>query len=55
MSTDRYISPLVRALCQQGNAVHFFSGHEVSHLEKIVDRSGRDRKRTWTEYHPGAD
>ena len=40
MSTDRYVSPLIRALCQQGDAVHFFSGYEIPHLEKTVDRTG---------------
>ena len=29
MSTDRYTSPLVRALCKQGNAVYFFTGYEI--------------------------
>ena len=32
--------PSFRALCQQGNAVHFFPGYEVFHMEKTLDRTG---------------
>ena len=30
--------PAVGALRQQGNAVYFFSGHEIPHLEEALDR-----------------
>ena len=39
MSTDRYVSPLIRALCQQRNAVYFFPGYEIPHMEKTLDRT----------------
>ena len=55
MSTDRYVSPLIRALCKQRNAVYFLTGYEIPHMEKIMDRPCRDRKRTWPEYYAGAD
>ena len=44
MSTDRYVEPAVRAICKQGDAVYFFSGHEVPYMEKTLDRTGRDRE-----------
>ena len=55
MSTGQICKSIVRALCQQRNAVYFFSGYEIPYLEKTVDRSGRDRERTGTEYYPGTD
>ena len=42
MSNDRYVSPLVRTLCKQGDAVYFFTGQEVPYVEKAVDRPGGD-------------
>ena len=47
MATDRYTSPLSRALRQQGNAVYFFTGQEVYHMEKAVDRTCREQRRSW--------
>ena len=32
--------PIIRALCKQGNAVHFFTGYEIPYLEKTLDRTG---------------
>ena len=29
MSNDRYRKPIIRAICKQGDAVHFFTGYEV--------------------------
>ena len=46
MSNDRYRKPVIRAICQQGDAVHFFTGYEIPYLEKTMDRTGRDRERT---------
>ena len=40
MSTDRYTQPIIRALCQQRNAVHLFPGYEIPYLEKTLDCTG---------------
>ena len=40
MSTDRYVSPLSERYASKEMQYIFFSGYEISHLEKIVDRSG---------------
>ena len=48
MSNDRYCKPIIRAICKQGDAVHFFTGYEVPYLEKTLDCTGRDGERAWT-------
>ena len=55
MSTDRYVSPLSERYASKENAVYFLTGYEIPHMEKIMDRPCRDRKRTWPEYYAGAD
>ena len=42
-------------VCQPGDAVYFFPGYEIYHLEKAVDHSGGDGDGTGTAHYPGAD
>ena len=41
MSTDRYTSPLSERYASR-EMQYIFSGYEIPHLEKTLDRSGRD-------------
>ena len=42
MSTDRYTSPLSERYASKEMQYNFFTGYEIPHLEKTLDRSGRD-------------
>ena len=46
MSNRQIYKSAFRALCKQRDAVHFFAGQEVQNMEKTLDRTCRDRKRT---------
>ena len=54
MSNDRYVSPLSERYASR-EMQYIFSPDKVQNLEKTLDRTGRDRKRTGTEYYRRAD
>ena len=51
MSNRQIPQSIIRAICKQGDAVHFFTGYEVPYLEKIMDCIGRDRERIGSGYY----
>ena len=55
MSTDRYQSPLSERYASKEMQYSFFTGYEIPYLEKIMDCTCRDRKRTGIKYHTGTD
>ena len=55
MSTDRYVSPLSERYASKEMQYIFSPDMKFRTWRRAVDRSGRDRERTGTEYHSGAD
>ena len=52
MSTDRYASPLSERYASKEMQYIFSQDMKFRTWRKIVDRSGRDRERTWPSISP---
>ena len=46
---------LIHILCRSGNEISIFSGYEIPHLEKALDRSGGSGERIGFACYTGTD